>query len=149
MLLQGKEHADTLTRITHAAPHGISRELYKSIVKDQARGVFQGKIIVAEGAQKTDGRQLSRALLLSDQAEMDAKPELEIYADDVQCSHGCTVGDLDADAMFYLQARGIDEDEARALLLRAFIDEVIDEMHVGEWRDYARAEAGGWLDEQN
>jgi len=111
-----------------------------------ARGVFQGKIIVAEGAQKTDGRQLSRALLLSDQAEMDAKPELEIYADDVACSHGCTVGDLDADTLFYLRSRGLDETEARALLLRAFIDEVIDEMHVAEWRDYARSEAGKWLD---
>jgi Fe-S cluster assembly protein SufD len=147
MLLHAKEHADTLTRITHAAPFGVSRQLYKSIVKDQAHGVFQGKIIVAEDAQKTDGRQLSRALLLSDQAEMDAKPELEIYADDVQCSHGCTVGDLDADALFYMRSRGLSEDAARALLLRAFIDEVIDEMHGAEGHNFVRAEAGRWLDE--
>src|ERR1700733_15245770 len=99
-MLRDKEHADTLTRITHAAPHGTSRQLYKSVLKDQAHGVFQGRITVAEDEQKTDGRQLSRALLLSDQAEMDAKPELQIFADDVQCSHGCTVGGLDADVVF-------------------------------------------------
>ena len=147
MLLRGKEHIDTLTRITHAASHGISRQHYKSIVKDQAHGVFQGKVMVAQDAQKTDAQQLSRALLLSDQAEMDAKPELMIYADDVSCSHGCTVGDLDADTLFYLRARGIDEQTARALLLRGFIGEVIDNLHVAEWREYARDHAGRWLDE--
>ena len=147
MLLQDKQHADTLTRITHAALHGISRQLYKSIVKDQAHGVFQGRITVAEDAQKTDARQLSRALLLSDQAEMDAKPELQIFADDVSCAHGCTVGDLNSEALFYLRSRGLDEAEARALLLRGFIDEVIDEMHVDEWRAYARDAAGEWLNE--
>ena len=115
MLLRGHEHADTTTRITHAAPHGSSRQVYKTVLGGQSRGVFQGKIIVAEGAQKTDGYQLSRALLLSDQAEMNAKPELEIHADDVKCSHGSTVGDLDADALFYLRARGLNETEARAL----------------------------------
>ncbi|MDX2028200.1 MAG: Fe-S cluster assembly protein SufD [Alphaproteobacteria bacterium] len=149
MLLRGREHADTTTRITHAAPHGTSREVYKTVLAGQARGVFQGKIIVAEGAQKTDGHQLSRALLLSDQAEMDAKPELEIYADDVKCSHGSTVGDLDPSALFYLRARGLNEHEARGLLIHAFVDEILDEIHVPEWRDLCRAEVEGWLDEQS
>jgi Fe-S cluster assembly protein SufD len=146
MLLRGREHADTTTRIIHAAPHGTSREVYKSVVADQARGVFQGKINVNEGAQKTDGYQLSRALLLSDQAEMNAKPELEIYADDVKCSHGSTVGDLDDEALFYLRARGLNTDEARTLLIRAFIDEVVDDVHVTEWREIIRAEVQAWLE---
>jgi len=149
MLLRGREHADTTTRITHAAPHGTSREMYKTVVAEQARGVFQGKIVVAEGAQKTDGHQLSRALLLSDQAEMDAKPELEIYADDVRCSHGSTVGDLDEDALFYLRARGLSTAEARALLIQGFVGEILDEIHMPEWRDFCRTEVEGWLHEQN
>ena len=114
---------------------------------DQSRGVFQGKIKVAEGAQKTDGYQLSRALLLSDQAEMDAKPELEIYADDVKCSHGSAVGDLDADAMFYLRARGLNEDRSARLLIRAFIDEIVDEIRGRNGAIFAREVAEGWLDE--
>ena len=148
MLLRGHEHADTTTRITHAAPHGTSRELYKTVLAEQSHGVFQGKIIVAEGAQKTDGHQLSRALLLSDQAEMSAKPELEIYADDVKCSHGSTVGDLDASALFYLRARGLSEAEARRLLIQAFVGEIIDEIHMTEWREVCRAEVEEWLHEQ-
>ncbi len=125
-----------------------SREVYKSIVAEQARGVFQGKIIVAEDAQKTDGYQLSRALLLSDQAEMNAKPELEIYADDVKCSHGSTVGDLDSDALFYLRSRGLSETEARGMLIHSFIDEILDEIQVPEWRGFCRAEVEGWLHER-
>lgn len=149
MLLQAHEHVDVLTRVHHAAPHGTSRQLYKAVVKDQARGVFQGRVKVAEGAQKADGQQLCRALLLSDQAEMDAKPELEIYADDVACSHGCAIGDLDADAMFYLRSRGLSEGAARALLLRAFVDEVIDVIQVEDIRAPMRAAAEGWMHEQS
>ena len=148
MLVRHKEHADTTTRITHAAPHGTSREVYKSVIAGQARGVFQGKILVEQNAQKTDSHQLSRALLLSDQAEMDAKPELEIYADDVKCSHGTTIGDLDDDALFYLRSRGLNESEARALLIEAFVNELIDEIHVTEWRDFCHGEVRKWLDEQ-
>ncbi|MDR3450935.1 MAG: Fe-S cluster assembly protein SufD [Alphaproteobacteria bacterium] len=144
MLLRGTEHADTTTRITHKAPQCASRQIYKTVLADKARGVFQGKIIVAPDAQKTDGYQLSRALLLSDQAEMDAKPELEIYADDVKCSHGSAIGDLDEDAMFYLRARGLSENEARALLIEAFIGESFDEVPVEEWRALFRAEMEGW-----
>lgn len=148
MLVRGHEHVDTTTRITHAAPHGTSREIYKSVVAEKARAVFQGKILVKEGAQKTDGHQLSRALLLSDQAEMDAKPELEIYADDVKCSHGSTVGDLDDEALFYLRARGLNEAEARALLIQGFVGEILDEIHADELRDICRKEVEDWLHDQ-
>ena len=144
MMLRGNEHADTTTRIFHKAPHCASRQIYKTVLDEKARGVFQGKIIVAEGAQKTDGYQLSRALLLSDQAEMDAKPELEIYADDVKCSHGSTIGDIDENAMFYLRARGLSEAQARALLISAFTIEMLDEVQISSWRDVFRAEIEGW-----
>jgi Fe-S cluster assembly protein SufD len=149
ILLRGQEHIDVQTHVNHAAPHGTSRQLYKVVVQDKARGVFQGKIRVAEGAQKTDGQQLCRALLLSDQAEMDAKPELEIYADDVACSHGCAVGDLDADAMFYLRTRGLDENDARALLLRAFVDEVIDTVQADDMRGAVHDLAERWMHDQD
>ena len=145
MMLRNSEHADTTTRITHQAPNCASRQIYKTVLDGKARGVFQGKIIVAQDAQKTDGYQLSRALLLSDQAEMDAKPELEIYADDVKCSHGSTIGDLDENAMFYLRARGLSEAEARALLIQAFVAEMLDEIQAEEWRDIFRREMEGWL----
>jgi Fe-S cluster assembly protein SufD len=140
MLLRGHEHADTLTRITHQAPSCTSRQVYKTVLGDSAHGVFQGRITVAPHAQKSDGYQLSRALLLSDKAEMDAKPELEIFADDVKCSHGSTIGDLDEDAMFYLRARGLSEDQARGLLIGGFVSETLDEIRVEEWRDIFRRE---------
>lgn len=146
MLLRGSAHGDTTTRIIHEQPHGQSREVYKTVLADKAHGVFQGKIIVQPHAQKTDGYQLSRALLLSDQAEMDAKPELEIYADDVKCSHGSTVGDLDAEALFYLQARGIDAATARTMLIGAFINELIDGIQAGVLRELIREEVAGWLE---
>jgi Fe-S cluster assembly protein SufD len=149
MFLRGSQHADTTTRILHEAPFGVSRQTYKTVLAGKARGVFQGKIVVAKGAQKSDGQQMSRALLLSDQAEMDAKPALEIFADDVKCSHGSTTGDLDLDALFYLRTRGIDEKDARGLLIRGFLDEIIDEIRMPEWRDYCRAQAKEWCDEQN
>lgn len=144
MLLCDAQHADTTITIQHNAPDCASRQMYKTVLADKSRGVFQGKIYVAPDAQKTDGYQLSRALLLSDQAEMDAKPELEIYADDVKCSHGSTIGDLDENAMFYLRARGLNEAEARALLIDAFIGELFDDLTVEEWRAVFRAEMEGW-----
>ena len=148
MLLAGQSHGDTTTHITHAAPHGTSRQLYKTVLADKAHGVFQGKIIVDQDAQKTDGHQLSRALLLSDQAEMNAKPQLEIYADDVKCSHGTTVGELDAEALFYLRTRGLNEAQARALLLEAFVGEIVDDIPSPEGRDIVRAEIRRWLDDR-
>lgn len=121
----GKQHVDNHTRIDHAKPHGTSREDYKGVLSGKARGVFNGKIIVHKDAQKTDSDQSSAALLLSKKAEVDAKPELEIYADDVKCAHGSTVGQLDEDAVFYLTSRGIGEAGARAILTYSFADELI------------------------
>ncbi len=120
-LLAGSQHADTTITIEHQAPHCTSNQTYKNIVTDKARGVFQGKVHVHRAAQKTDGYQLSNTLLLSPLAEMDTKPELEIYADDVKCSHGATTGQLDETALFYLRARGIPEKQARGLLMSSFL----------------------------
>ena len=131
-LLDGSRRADTTLQVVHSAPGGTSREFYRAIVDDEAIGIFQGKVIVANGAQKTDGAMKSQAILLSPQAQMNTKPELEIFADDVVCGHGATVGSLDPEQVFYLQARGIPKDDAEAMLLEAFgreaIDRVEDEM---------------------
>ncbi len=125
-LLNGTQHADTKLVIDHAVPHCTSRELFKCVMDGKSRGIFQGKAIVRPGAQKTDGKQSSHALLLSETAEFDAKPELEIYADDVVCGHGATSGDLNHDHLFYLKSRGIPENEARAMLVEAFVSEAFD-----------------------
>jgi Fe-S cluster assembly protein SufD len=125
-LLGDKQHADTRLVVDHKVPHCTSRELFKCVMQDHARGIFQGKVIVRPDAQKTDGKQSSHALLLSDTAEFDAKPELEIYADDVVCGHGTTCGDLNHDHLFYLRSRGIPEATARSLLVEAFVAEAID-----------------------
>ena len=106
-------------------PHGTSRELYKGILGGSSRGVFRGRVIVRPGAQKTDARQSNPNLLLADSAEIDTKPQLEIYADDVKCSHGSSIGQLEEDALFYLRSRGLAEPEARDLLTRGFAHEVI------------------------
>jgi len=124
-LLDGSRHADTTLEVVHAAPHGVSREFYRHIVADVATGVFQGKVIVQPGAQKTDGAMKSQAILLSPEAAMNAKPELEIFADDVVCGHGATIGALDPEQLFYLQARGLPQAEAEAMLLEAFGAEAI------------------------
>lgn len=116
----GRQHIDHHTRIDHASPRGTSRELYKGVLDDAARAVFNGRVIVRPDAQRTDALQSNRNLLLSDDAEVDTKPQLEIWADDVKCAHGATVGQLDADQLHYLRARGIAEGDARALLIRAF-----------------------------
>ncbi len=134
MLLDGKDRAATKTCVVHQAPNCASRQIYKSVLNGKAHGAFEGKIVVDPGAQKSDGYQLSRALLLSDQAEMDVRPELEINADDVKCSHGSTIGDLDEDALFYLRARGLGEAQARALLIEAFVGEMIEDIQVEAWR---------------
>ena len=124
-LLDGRRHADTTLEVVHAAPRGESREFYRHIVADEATGVFQGKVIVQPGAQKTDGAMKSQAILLSPEATMNAKPELEIFADDVVCGHGATIGALDPEQLFYLQARGLPQAEAEAMLLEAFGAEAI------------------------
>ncbi len=125
LLLGGHQHGDVTTIVHHAAPDGASRQTVKSALTDHARGVFQGRIEVARAAQKTDGYQMNQALLLSPDAEMDIKPELEIFADDVKCSHGATIGALDEEQLFYLRSRGIPEAEARSMLIRAFLDEAL------------------------
>ena len=125
-LLKGAQHADTRLVVDHKVPHCISRELFKCVMNDKSRGIFQGKVIVRKDAQKTDGKQSSHALLLSDTAEFDAKPELEIYADDVVCGHGTTCGDLNHDHLFYLRSRGIPEAEARSMLVQAFVAEAFE-----------------------
>jgi Fe-S cluster assembly protein SufD len=121
----GNQHLDVHTRIDHVAPHTTSEEDYRGIAGGRSRGVFNGKIIVRPDAQKIDSRQSSRNLLLSATAEIDTKPELEIYANDVKCSHGATTGQLDATALFYLRSRGLSESDARALLIRAFAESIL------------------------
>ena len=120
------QHMDTTTLVDHAAPAGRSRQTFKVVLDGAARGVFQGKVLVRPAAQKTDAHQLNRNLLLSPRAEVDAKPELEIYADDVKCSHGAATGTLDDDALFYLMSRGIHADAARRMLVEAFLTDVLD-----------------------
>jgi Fe-S cluster assembly protein SufD len=127
-LLRGKDHVDTTLLIEHAAGHCESREQFKAVLDDQGHNVFQGKIVVKQHAQKTDAKMMTRALLLSDEAEADNKPELEIFADDVVCGHGATAGALDPGLKFYLMSRGIHEKEAEALLIQAFIGETLEEI---------------------
>ena len=124
-LLGDRQVADLTSVISHLAPDCVSRQTVKNVLTDRARGVFQGKIFVERIAQKTDGYQMNQALLLSDQAEIDAKPELEIYADDVKCSHGATAGALDEEQLFYMRSRGVPDVEARAILVRAFLDDAL------------------------
>lgn len=125
-----KQHIDNHTAIDHAKPHCFSDELYKGILNDQARGVFNGKIFVRQDAQKTNAIQNNNTILLSDSANIDTKPQLEIFADDVRCTHGATVGQLNEDADFYLRSRGIDRNKARQLLIFAFASDVIDRVQI-------------------
>ncbi|MFN4092386.1 MAG: Fe-S cluster assembly protein SufD [Brevundimonas sp.] len=137
-LLSGSRHADLTSVVDHAGPNGQTSQLTKGVVRDTARGVFQGKIVVERGADGTDARMGHHALILGERAEVDAKPELEIYADDVQCAHGNTVGNLDESALFYMQQRGIPADEARALLTQAFLVEVVDRIEHEGAREVVR-----------
>jgi Fe-S cluster assembly protein SufD len=132
---------DNHTTIDHAEPHCSSHEVYKGILGGRARGVFNGKIIVRQDAQKTDAKQTNKALLLSDTAQINTKPQLEIFADDVKCTHGATIGQLDADAMFYLQARGISRADARALLIRGFVGDIVNRVAFAPLRE----RLDGWL----
>lgn len=124
----GKQHVDNHTTVVHSAPHCSSRELYKGVLDQRSRAVFHGRIKVAHGAQKTDASQSNNNLLLSANAEVDTKPQLEIYADDVKCAHGATIGQIDKDSLFYLRSRGIDDESARALLTFAFLNDVLEEI---------------------
>jgi Fe-S cluster assembly protein SufD len=145
-LLTGKQHADTTLFMDHAVPHCDSREIFRAVVDDSGHSVFQGRIIVRPNAQKTDAKMMTRALLLSDDAEADNKPELEIFADDVTCGHGATTGALDDSLLFYLRARGLSEKEAQALLIQAFVGEAIESIVHDGLRDLAVTAAQRWLE---
>ena len=147
-LLTGTQHADFTSVIRHAEPHGTSRQTVRNVLAGRSRGVFQGRIEVARGAQKTDGYQMNQALLLSPDAEIDSKPELEIFADDVKCSHGATVGELDGEHLFYLRSRGIPDQEARALLVRAFLRDGLDAVTDEPIRAILEDSVQRWWDRQ-
>ena len=144
-LLNGRQHADTTLFLDHAVPNCTSREIFRAVVDDRGHSVFQGRIIVQPKAQKTDAKMMTRALLLSDEAEADNKPELEIFADDVTCGHGATTGALDESLLFYLRARGLSEKEAQALLIQAFVGEAIESIVNDDLRELAIAAAQRWL----
>ena len=134
-LAGGEQHVDNHTLIDHAEPHAASRELYKGILDGHAGAVFNGKVIVRKDAQKTDAKQTNRNLLLSEEAVINTKPELQIYADDVRCTHGATIGQLEENALFYLRSRGIGEVEARQLLIQAFAQEIISQTKPDDLRE--------------
>ncbi|MDO8838167.1 MAG: Fe-S cluster assembly protein SufD [Parvibaculum sp.] len=143
--LKAAQHADQFCVIDHAVPGCTSHTLFKGVLDGASEGIFQGKVIVRPHAQKTDGRQMTHALLLSRDAAMNAKPELEIYADDVQCAHGSTVGELSREAIFFLRSRGIPEMEARQLLVSAFLDEALDLVPHEAAREALKLLAAGWF----
>jgi Fe-S cluster assembly protein SufD len=134
-IVNGTQLVDNHTSIDHAKPHGTSHELYKGILDDRSSAVFNGRIIVRKDAQKTDSKQTNKNLVLSDDAVIDTKPELQIHADDVRCTHGATIGQLDAESLFYLQSRGIGKQQARSLLTYAFAQDVIDRIQVPDLRE--------------
>jgi Fe-S cluster assembly protein SufD len=147
-LLGGTQHADFTTVVKHDAPSCTSRQTVKNVLAGRSQGVFQGRIEVARVAQKTDGYQMNQALLLSPDAEIDTKPELEIFADDVKCSHGATVGELDADQLFYLRSRGIPDAEARSILVRAFLADALDAVTNEAVRGVLEHAVEGWWERQ-
>jgi Fe-S cluster assembly protein SufD len=145
-LLNGRQHADTTLLLDHAVPNCASREVFRAVVDDRGHSVFQGRIIVRPDAQKTDAKMMTRALLLSDEAEADNKPELEIFADDVTCGHGATTGALDDNLLFYLRSRGLSEKEAQALLIQAFVGEAIETIASDALRKLVVRAAQRWLE---
>ncbi len=147
-LVSRQGHADTTLVVDHAVPNCISRELIKCVLADKGRAVFQGKVIVRPDAQKTDGKQMAQALMLSPDAEFDSKPELEIYADDVVCGHGSTSAEIDPELVFYLRSRGIPLEEAQAMLVESFVGEAIDKAEPGPVQEALRGLARGWLARQ-
>ncbi|NPU64186.1 Fe-S cluster assembly protein SufD [Bradyrhizobium sp. 83012] len=145
-LLRDKQHGDMTLVVDHAVPGCTSRENFRAVLDDRAHSVFQGRIIVRQDAQQTDGKMMTRALLLSDEAEADSKPELEIFADDVSCGHGATAGALDDSLLFYLRARGLPEKQAQALLIQAFVGEAIEAIEDDHLRERVIASAQDWME---
>jgi Fe-S cluster assembly protein SufD len=148
VLGKGASHIDNTVFVTHGSENCESRQVFKHVLTDKARGIFQGKIFVRQGAQKTDGYQISQSVLLNDGAEFSAKPELEIYADDVKCSHGSTTGRLDETAMFYLRSRGVPYAEAEAMLVAAFAEEAFAEIDNEALAEAMRAHVARWMTER-
>jgi Fe-S cluster assembly protein SufD len=144
-LARDMQHVDTTLVVDHAVPACLSRELFKGVLEDEARGIFQGKVIVRAGAQKSDGKQMAQVLMLSPYAEFDSKPELEIFADDVVCGHGSTSADIDEDLLFYCRSRGIPEAEARGLLIESFVGEALAKVEREDVREALTRVARGWL----
>src|SRR5690348_12064939 len=141
----GSQHMDNYMLVEHASPHCSSRQFYNGILDGHSHGVFHGRIIVHKDAQKTDAKQTNRNLLLSDDTQIDTKPQLEIYADDVKCTHGATIGQVEENALFYMRSRGIEEAAARAILLLAFANECLDRMKCTPVREYLQELVQGWL----
>lgn len=144
-----RQHMDNYMKVEHASPHCDSRQLYNGVLDGKSRGVFHGRIIVHKDAQKTDAKQTNRNLLLSDSAQIDTKPQLEIYADDVKCTHGATIGQLDENAIFYIRSRGLSEESARAMLLYAFTSKSLETMKVKQIRVYIEELVTGWFAKGN
>jgi Fe-S cluster assembly protein SufD len=144
-LLRGRQHADSTTEADHRVPHTNSDQVFRNVLDENAHSVFQGGVIVRQEAQKTDSSQSNRNLLLSAGAQADTKPELRIFADDVKCAHGATVGDLDKASMFYLESRGIPPKQAKALLIEAFIGEILDDVAEGVVRDHIESAIADWM----
>jgi Fe-S cluster assembly protein SufD len=146
-MANGRQHMDNYMLVEHASPHCNSRQFYNGIMNGHGHGVFHGRIIVHKDAQKTDAKQTNRNLLLSDEAQIDTKPQLEIYADDVKCTHGATIGQVEENALFYLRSRGLDEISAKHLLLLAFANECLERMNSGQVRDHLERLVMEWLPE--
>ena len=146
-LLRGRQHADTTTQANHMVPHTSSEQVFRNVLDESSHSVFQGGVTVGQDAQKTDSLQSNRNLLLSAGAHSDSKPELKIFADDVKCAHGATVGELDKDALFYLQSRGIPENQAKILLIEAFIAEISDGLAGGPVGDHISNAVSDWMSE--
>lgn len=145
---EGRQHMDNFMRVEHASPRCDSRQFYNGVLDGRSRGVFHGRIIVHEGAEKTDAKQTNRNLLLSDSAQIDTKPQLEIYNDDVKCTHGATIGQMDEEALFYLRSRGVPERNARMVLLRAFTNQTLEHMSVGPVRESMESAVSGWFEKR-
>lgn len=143
-----RQHMDNYMKVEHASPHCDSRQLYNGVLDGRARGVFHGRIIVHEDAQKTDAKQTNRNLLLSDTAQIDTKPQLEIYADDVKCTHGATIGQIDENALFYLRSRGISKNAARDIILHAFTNETLDSMSLDPVKNYCYNLVTEWFNQR-
>ena len=145
-IVRDSQHIDNTTLIDHLVPNTTSKETYKGALDDKARGVFQGAIVVAEGADGTDGQMSNKTLLLSDESEIDSKPQLEIYADDVKCAHGFTTGELEETSLFYLRSRGIPEASARAMLVEGFLAEVVEEGIKEDYQEIFKAKISAWME---